>query len=540
MVTVKNIKIVSDVRKLSIIFTFSVTMLSQTLYSQEKQGSQEKQKSDMNINELTVKEKDTISRQLLPHKIMSATVHRNTENMDSLSASQQLISEVIALIDKGDLAPALFKIYDAINICPPREKKTYAIANSYYAIIMVRSGNRFKAVNTLNMCDSLIYTLNDKNLTAFHYNNLGLFNQTFNNQEAADRFFKRSLSISRSIGDEHSVAVSLNNLSKGEGDYLAKAGYITEAININTRLKKELPLADNYNTYAGILYKLGKLNEAVRYLDLAAEIAERLELPEILYNNYEIRSKINYAKGNYAEAYRNAIKMQEYQQKINEQVNIREIEQVVTNRLLSQKQYEIDLQKKENAIRRLNVTLLIIISFLVISLLLSLYIWYFINSRRKLQRLESRQQMAEKEIEYANSELVNLSTYLNSRNEILSNIQGSLSKTQKMGEKEIYQEIRKINMYIKNLQTRNEDVDSVLKKIEKINQAFISKLTEKHPDLTKNDKNIALLLRANLSTKQISTIMDCSPKSVNMARYRMRIHLGIANDTNLVSYLKSL
>ena len=32
--------------------------------------------------------------------------------------------------------------------------------------------------------------------------------------------------------------------------------------------------------------------------------------------------------------------------KINEQVNIREIEQVVTNRLLSQKQYEIDLQRR--------------------------------------------------------------------------------------------------------------------------------------------------------------------------------------------------
>ncbi|MCK9305758.1 MAG: LuxR C-terminal-related transcriptional regulator [Bacteroidales bacterium] len=517
-----------------------VATLMITLLIPRSLCSQEKKRSDMEINELMVREQDTISRLILPHKITSATIKKNPENLDSLTRSQQLISEVISLIDKGDLAPALFKIYDAINICPPREKKTYAIANSYYAIIQVREGNRIKAVNTLNMCDSLIYSLNDKNLTAFHYNNLGLFNQKFFNQANADRFFKQSLSISRSIGDETSVAVSLNNLSKGEGDYVAKAAYIKEAIEINSRLKRELPLADNYNTYAGVLFKLGNLNEAVRYLNLAAEIAERLVLPEILYNNYELRSKINYERGNYAEAYRNSIKMLEYQQKINDQVNIREIEQVVTNRLLSEKQYEIDIQKKENSIRRLNVTLIIIISFLIITLLLSFYIWHYINSRRKMQKLQNRQMMAEQEIKYANTELLNLSSYLSSRNEILSNIQTSLSRIQKMGEKEIYQEIRKTNLYIKNLQTKNEDVDSVIRKIEKINQDFISKLTEKHPDLTKNDKNIALLLRANLSTKQISTIMDCSPKSVNMARYRMRTHLGIANDTNLVSYLKSL
>ena len=77
-------------------------------------------------------------------------------------------------------------------------------------------------------------------------------------------------------------------------------------------------------------------------------------------------------------------------------------------------------------------------------------------------------------------------------------------------------------------------------KIEKINEGFIARLSQNHPDLTKNDKNIALFLRANLSTKQIATLMDCSPKSVNMARYRMRTHLSLNSDTNLVEYLKSL
>jgi DNA-binding CsgD family transcriptional regulator len=109
-----------------------------------------------------------------------------------------------------------------------------------------------------------------------------------------------------------------------------------------------------------------------------------------------------------------------------------------------------------------------------------------------------------------------------------------------MDEKEVYSELRKVNLYIRNLQTRNEDVESVMNKIRDINDSFIKRLSELHPDLTKNDKNIALLLRANLSTKQIASLLDCSPKSVNMARYRMRQHLNIDSDTNLVKYLKSI
>ena len=148
--------------------------------------------------------------------------------------------------------------------------------------------------------------------------------------------------------------------------------------------------------------------------------------------------------------------------------------------------------------------------------------------------------MAEQEAEHAQTELVNVATYLNTRNEILDNIQSALSKSCKLPEKDICSEIRKINIYIKSLQTKNDEVDSVLARITRINEGFIARLSEKHPELTKNDKNIALFLRARLSSKQIATLMDCSPKSVNMARYRMRTHLNLNSDTNLVSYLNSL
>ncbi len=109
-----------------------------------------------------------------------------------------------------------------------------------------------------------------------------------------------------------------------------------------------------------------------------------------------------------------------------------------------------------------------------------------------------------------------------------------------MPEKEIQSEARRLNLYVKNLQVRNNEVDSIMSKMTDINNEFLQRLGKLHPDLTKNDKNIALLLRANLTTKQIAILMDCSPKSVNMARYRMRLHLNLENDQNLVNYLREL
>jgi DNA-binding CsgD family transcriptional regulator len=315
---------------------------------------------------------------------------------------------------------------------------------------------------------------------------------------------------------------------------------LNEAIAINKRLNREYSLAENYNNMAFQYKTLHKYNEALKFLDLAYRISVKLESYEILSYNYQLKSEIFASQNRYEDAYNAVLKMHEVNNKLLEFQNFTDIEQLIVNRVISKNKYELSLQKKESDIKWLNFLLIAASTLLVVSILLIIYIYFYINSKRKLQLLETRQENAEKEIDYAQSELVNLATYLNSRNVILSNIQSSLSKAYKSSEKDIYTDIRKLNMYIKNLQTKNEDVESVLNKIAKINEDFISRLSEKHPEITKNDKNIALLLRANLTTKQIATILDCSPKSINMARYRIRIHLNLTANINLVSYLKTL
>lgn len=497
-------------------------------------------RSDREINAIKIPKKDSTGRIVLPHKILPASVSTVKTPKDSLSITKRLISHTIKHLENGQSAQALYTIHEALSNCPKEEIRTKAIAIAYYAMIQIKTGCHTKSVNSLNTCDSLFRNLGDIYLLAFHYNNLGLFYQKFHSQEKADKYFLRALAFGRAIEDNsHITATALNNLAIGDGDSKLKISYLNEAIAINQKEGRKLSLAENYNNLAYQYIVLGKYKIGHTYLDSALTIGKSLNAQEILFNNYDLRSIIYAKEGNYRLAYEETKKRQQAQKIISDGQNISDIEEMISNRILSRKEYEINLQKKENDIKRLNLTLVILISAFIITILVFLYIYFFISNRRRMQNLELKQASAERDVKYTQAELLNLATYINSRNDILCNIQESLSKAQKMEAKDVYSELRRMNLYIRNLQTKNEDVESVMSRIGKINKDFIDRLTSAHPDLTKNDKNVALLLRAGLSTKQISTLMDCSPKSVNMARYRMRQHLNIDSDTNLTSYLKS-
>jgi len=497
-------------------------------------------RTDINANYLNVLKEDTTKKFVLAYRIQPAIIQVAKNKEDSVDFAQKAISKAINFLDEGKYQMALAAIYEALSICPENERKICAIANSYYAIIQLKMGNYSKAVLSLNKCDSIIRKLGSLNLLAFHYNNQGLYYQKTENQKMAETLFKKSLSLSRTLGDEESIAISLNNLSKDAGNTEEKIAFLNEAININTKRNRQLSLAENFNNLA---YQYGSVNRydlAIDYLERSRLIADELKAPDILYDNYKVRSEIFEKKGLYKQAYESVLKMQEIKNEQEKKENFFDVEQMIQNRMLAKKQYELNLTKKEIDIKRLNTSLVVAVSLFLFTLMVAFYIYYYINSRRKIQNIEAKQKIAEQEAEHSQTELVNVATYLNTRNEILDNIQSALSKSCKLPEKEIYSEIRKINIYIKSLQTKNEEVDSVLARITRINEGFISRLSEKHPELTKNDKNIALFLRARLSSKQIATLMDCSPKSVNMARYRMRTHLNLNSDTNLVSYLNSL
>lgn len=87
---------------------------------------------------------------------------------------------------------------------------------------------------------------------------------------------------------------------------------------------------------------------------------------------------------------------------------------------------------------------------------------------------------------------------------------------------------------------RDVDTSYFYARAESLHEDFNQKLSEAFPDLTPQERRLTTLLRLGFSTKYISTLMGIAPKSVEIARYRLRQKLGLKKGDNLVNFINSI
>ena len=141
------------------------------------------------------------------------------------------------------------------------------------------------------------------------------------------------------------------------------------------------------------------------------------------------------------------------------------------------------------------------------------------------------------DLEFRNKELTTHVMYLLKKNEFLISISEKLVEIQDSLGPEAGKPILDI---VKELRS---NVDSTVweefeVRFQQVHQNFYHKLNEAFPGLTPNEKKLCAFLHLNMTTKDISAITFQSPKSIQVARTRLRKRLGIDRDENLVSFLQ--
>ena len=66
---------------------------------------------------------------------------------------------------------------------------------------------------------------------------------------------------------------------------------------------------------------------------------------------------------------------------------------------------------------------------------------------------------------------------------------------------------------------------------------FLKKIKSRHSSLTPNDLKLCAYLRLNLSSKEIAPLLNISPKSVEVKRYRLRKKMDLPHDYSLTNYI---
>ena len=145
-----------------------------------------------------------------------------------------------------------------------------------------------------------------------------------------------------------------------------------------------------------------------------------------------------------------------------------------------------------------------------------------------------------KELKFRQSEMVTMAMSIIRKNEFLNSLKDEIVKIKaNIRDQEIRLGLNKLSLMITQDLSIDRDREKFQMHINEQNSNFIHQLTESFPSMTDNEKRLASLLRLNLSSKEIASILNISPKSVEMNRYRLRKKLKVDTKTSLSDFIRN-
>ena len=164
-------------------------------------------------------------------------------------------------------------------------------------------------------------------------------------------------------------------------------------------------------------------------------------------------------------------------------------------------------------------------------------------SDMELKVVLSENQALHNAVEQKRQEVMNVALSIVEQKEFLESLDDMVSRLAKTDDpKEKDRLVAELSSALKQRLSYDSDVDSqyFYAQAESLHEDFNAKLSENFPNMTQQERRLATLLRLGFSSKYIATLMNITPKSVEISRYRLRQKLGLGKGDNLVNFIKSI
>jgi len=195
---------------------------------------------------------------------------------------------------------------------------------------------------------------------------------------------------------------------------------------------------------------------------------------------------------------------------------------------------------------------LYVLSFIfILTMIHTIYRKYYKRQREKLlektkrelalkeyeikdQKLNFLNKNLKQDIENKNKELASSTMSLIKKNEFLNKIKNELKNTS--DDEKLVSVIQIIDKNINN----SDDWKMFEEAFNNADKGFFKKIKKVHPKLTANDLRLCMYLRMNLSSKEIAPLLNISPRSIEIKRYRLRKKINLERNVNLNDYFINL
>jgi hypothetical protein len=153
-----------------------------------------------------------------------------------------------------------------------------------------------------------------------------------------------------------------------------------------------------------------------------------------------------------------------------------------------------------------------------------------------------KQEQLQQEIDYKYRELTSQVVLLEKKNDFLLQIKEDIQQTQKTATNGSGEGVLKnINKLIDQHLSHEGDFENFRIHFEKVHPCFFDKLLEKsQQQVSQLDLRHCAYIKLNLGTKEIANLLNVEPKSIRMARYRLKQKFQLEKKMDLQAYINSV
>lgn len=138
------------------------------------------------------------------------------------------------------------------------------------------------------------------------------------------------------------------------------------------------------------------------------------------------------------------------------------------------------------------------------------------------------------EIESKNRQLATKVLSVFTRNELIEDIIDSLTREREISQNE---NLKRRVFELRNHLKKETDWSEFFTHFEEVNQGFLKSLKEAHPELTSNDIRYLSYVYMNLSTKEISSLLNITVEACRKRKERIVRKMNLSEEADLYSYL---
>lgn len=429
------------------------------------------------------------------------------------------------------LGYSLCKDY-TIQQYPPKVKTLYRLAEWYYfykefrkTVDILQSLWKTEGVSAYNI------------LTGGELNTLALAYREMQQYDSAIYYFKQIYEDKL-----HKIPLAVRGIAAGNiGTIYKRQGNLPDAL---TWMKREIELWRHeagktnslscfqaYIGIANIYYDMGNEADGRKYSDSAHKMRLYHYDIYVLSSYYKLYARIHKADGNYAKALLYTDSLLIAKDSLDKKANLSQLLTAEKRVEASKHQLEIaelnNIRQKSIWIRNFAISLVIFAAVVLILLI----------NRSRLKH-KQRELVLEHEKTKAEATLAGYTLKMQEKNLQLIQLQEEL--TELNSEQDIVAKNELIRQLQQSTILTDEQWEDFRNVFEQVHIGFIQRIRERYPDITPAELHYIVLVKLNMTNKEIANVLGISANSVRNYKFRLRKKFGLTENEDIEAVVHSI